>query len=110
MKRKRENRLSYPEAKAEKSAIEETAAAYGIECAVFNVREAKDQLSSLLDRAANGERIVITSDGQPKAMIVRYRPIIRGEPWTSLRALREKYPTIREDSTHMIRYERDSGY
>ena len=110
MKRKRQTRLTYPEAKAEKFAIEEAAAAYGIECAVVNVREAKDQLSSLLDRAAKGERIVVTSDGQPKAMIVRYRPIIRGAPWTSTRALREKYPTIMEDSTQFIRDERDSGY
>jgi prevent-host-death family protein len=110
MKRKRQIRLTYPEAKAEKFAIEEAAAAYGVECAVFNVREAKDQLSSLLDRAAKGEQIVVTSDGQPKAMIVRYRPIIRGAPWTSLRALREKYPMSKEDSTQAIREERDSGY
>ena len=87
----------------------EAAAAYGIVCGVVNVREAKDQLSSLLDRAERGERIVVTSDGRPKAMIVRYRPMVQGAKWTSLRALREK-TTIVEDSTPFIRAERDSGY
>lgn len=40
-----------------------------------SVREAKDQLSALLQRAEAGEEIVITSDGEPKAMLVRHRPI-----------------------------------
>lgn len=87
----------------------EAAATYGIVCDVVNVREAKDQLSSLLDRAERGERIVVTSDGRPKAMIVRYRPMVQGAKWTSHRALREK-TLIVEDSTPFIRAERDSGY
>ena len=37
---------------------------------VTNVRNAKAHLSELLDRAAAGEEIVITSDGKPKARIV----------------------------------------
>ena len=37
---------------------------------VTNVRNAKARLSELLDRAARGEEIVITSDGKPKARIV----------------------------------------
>ena len=74
-----------------------------------SVRAAKDQLSALLDRAARGERIVITSDGQPKAMIVRYKPVIRGKPWESRKALRDTLP-MGPDSTPAIRAERDSGY
>jgi len=109
MKRVRRIRSTYPEAKAQELAIKEAAAAYGIECEVVNVREAKDRLSGLLDRAANGEQIVITSDGRPKAMIVRYRPKIIGAKWVSHRSLREKTP-ISEDSTPIIRAERDSGY
>lgn len=35
----------------------------------INVRAAKDQLSGLLDRAAAGEEILITSDGIPKARL-----------------------------------------
>ena len=82
---------------------------YGIECEVVNVREAKDQLSALLEMARKGKRIVITSDGQPKAMIVRYRPAVVGRPWESHEELRKR-TLIKEDSTPFIRQERDSGY
>jgi prevent-host-death family protein len=37
---------------------------------VVNVRTAKDQLSSLLEVAARGDEVVITSDGRPKAKLV----------------------------------------
>lgn len=36
----------------------------------INVRAAKDRLSSLLEEAARGHEIIITSDGQPKARLV----------------------------------------
>jgi prevent-host-death family protein len=89
--------------------IREAAAAYGIRRDVVAVREAKDQLSALLQRAARGEQIVITSDGEPKAMIVRYRPMLRGKPWQSLKAFRDTMP-MTPDSTPVIRADRDSGY
>jgi prevent-host-death family protein len=37
---------------------------------IATVRTAKARLSELLERAAAGEEIVITSDGRPKAKIV----------------------------------------
>ena len=37
---------------------------------VTNVRNAKAKLSELLERAARGEEIVITSGGRPKARLV----------------------------------------
>ncbi len=74
-----------------------------------SVREAKDQLSSLLQRAEAGEEIVITSDGEPKAMLVRHRPIVGGKPWQSLAAFRATMP-MTPDSTPAIRAMRDSGY
>lgn len=74
-----------------------------------SVREAKDQLSGLLQRAEAGEEIVITSDGEPKAMLVRHRPIVGGKPWQSLAAFRASMP-MTPDSTAMIREMRDSGY
>ena len=89
--------------------IREAAAAYGLKRDVVSVREAKDQLSGLLQRAAHGEQIVITSDGEPKAMIVRYRPVLRGKPWQSLKAFRDTMP-MTPDSTPLIREMRDSGY
>ena len=81
--------------------IREAAAAYGIRRDVVAVREAKDQLSALLQRAAKGEQIVITSDGEPKAMIVRYRPVLRGKPWKSLAAFRATLP-MQPDSQALI--------
>jgi prevent-host-death family protein len=36
----------------------------------FNLYEAKNQLSSLVDRAASGEEIVIAKHGQPMAKLV----------------------------------------
>jgi prevent-host-death family protein len=74
-----------------------------------SVRTAKDQLSALLERASRGEDIVITSDGRPKAMIVRYRPVITGKPARSTAALRSGMP-MTPDSTPMIRASRDAGY
>ena len=40
---------------------------------VVNVRNAKDQLSSLLEQAAQGNEVIITSDGVPKARLVPMR-------------------------------------
>ena len=88
--------------------VQEAAAAYA-EPEAVSVRAAKDQLSTLLERASQGEEIVITSDGKPKAMIVRYRPRITGKPARSLRELRGSMP-VSPDSTGMIREQRDSGY
>lgn len=76
---------------------------------LVSVREAKDNLSGLLQRAAAGEEVIITSDGEPRAMLVRYRPVVGGKPWTSLEAFRATMP-MTPDSTPTIRELRDSGY
>src|SRR5882757_9253126 len=105
--KKRAPTPKYPEAKDTATQIREDAAAYGLRRDVLGVREAKDQLSSLLQRAAAGEEIVITSDGAPTAMIVRYKPVIRGKPfkpnWKLLRSM-----PMTSDSTRLIREERDA--
>jgi prevent-host-death family protein len=44
---------------------------------VTNVREAKARLSQLLERAAKGEEIIITSNGRPKARLVPVAPAAR---------------------------------
>jgi prevent-host-death family protein len=89
--------------------VEEAAAEVLRRRTTVSVREAKDQLSALLARAAEGEEIVITSDGEPKAMLVRYRPVVGGRPWTSLETLRSTLP-MGPDSTALLREMRDSGY
>lgn len=95
-------KYEYPLPKTETpQEIRDAAAAYGIRRDVVAVREVKDQLSALLQRAALGEQIVITSDDQPKAMIVRYRPVLRGKPWKSLAEFRAKQP-MQPDSMALI--------
>jgi len=106
MKTKHPGRRLAKEPKASKR--EEAQAAYSAPV-LISVRAAKDQLSALLERAAKGEDIVITSDGQPKAMIVRYRPLIVGAPARSRAALRATMK-MGPDSTPMIRAARDGGY
>ena len=109
MKRKKQAQpKTYPEAKDTAAQIREDAARYGLRRDVLGVREVKDQLSSLLQRAAAGEEIVVTSDGVPTAMIVRYKPVIRGKPFVPNWELLRSMP-MTSDSTAMIREERDSG-
>jgi prevent-host-death family protein len=108
VKRKKTPKAEYAERKDTAAQIREDAAAYGLRRDVLGVREAKDQLSSLLQRAAGGEEIVITSDGVPTAMIVRYKPVIRGKPFKPNWALLNSMP-MTPDSTPVIRAERDSG-
>ena len=94
---------TYPQASEPETPamIKEAAAAYGLRRDVVSVREAKDQLSGLLQRAARGEQIVITSDGEPRAMIVRYRPVVRAKPWKSLKEFRATMP-MTPDSAAII--------
>lgn len=67
--------------------MKEAPAIYGAALTI-NVRAAKDQLSSLLDRAAGGEDIIITSDGEPKARLTKYeiKPKVFRVNWKLLRA------------------------
>ncbi len=44
---------------------------------VFNLSEAKDQLSSLVDRAASGEEIVIAKHGKPLAQAPGPMPVAK---------------------------------
>ena len=92
---------------AEPSALKEAATAFEERELVVNVRAAKDQLSSLLEEAASGNVVVITSDGQPKARLVPMRP--RRQPfrvdWELLGSmpLRPGVPTAEE----LVREDRD---
>ena len=59
---------------AEPTVLKEAEAALEETKLVVNVRAAKDQLSSLLEHAARGNEVIITSDGEPKARLVPMRP------------------------------------
>ena len=65
--------FKYPPAKAAPAVLRETAVELDEPVRVVNVRAAKDQLSSLLEEAAGGNEVIITSDGVPKAKLVPVR-------------------------------------
>ena len=46
---------------------------------VFNLYEAKTQLSKLVDEAASGEEIVIAKAGKPRARLVSLAPVGRNK-------------------------------
>lgn len=103
---KKKNTFKYPPAGAENMVLREASAAALEETElVVNVRAAKDQLSSLLEQAANGNEVIITSDGLPKAKLVPVRA--RRRPfrvdWEHLRSMPLKRGTtpaevfVRED-------------
>jgi prevent-host-death family protein len=99
--------FKYPPAGAESVALRETATALEEAELVVNVRAAKDQLSSLLEQAARGNEVIITSDGQPKAKLVPIRS--RRQPfrvdWELLRSMPVKrgVPTAED----LVREDRD---
>ncbi len=69
MKRKT---TKYPVAKSQPMALKEVAVASGVGD-IINVRSAKTHLSALLVWVAGGHEITITSDGKPKAKLIRAR-------------------------------------
>ena len=75
---------------------------------VTNVRGAKARLSELLDRAARGEEIVITSDGKPKARLIAIET--GAQPYRVHRDLLRSAPKLRaRPAEELIREDRDSG-
>lgn len=74
---------------------------------IATVRTAKARLSELLDRAAGGEEIVITSDGRPKAKIVGLGPAPR--PFrVNHRLLRAGRGGTGRSADVLVRQERDT--
>ena len=65
--------FKYPPVKPAPAALRETAMELEEPTRMVNVRAAKDQLSSLLEEAAGGNEVIITSDGVPKAKLVPVR-------------------------------------
>jgi len=70
--------IKYPSAKSEPMVLKEVAVAPGIG-EVISVRSAKAHLSALLDLVAGGHEITITSNGKPKAKLVKAETRERGK-------------------------------
>jgi prevent-host-death family protein len=100
--------FKYPPAKGGAAALKEGAALKPPAAKVINVRAAKDQLSSLLEQAASGHEVIITSDGIPKAKLIPVRPARKPfrVDWTLLRSVKPKPGAKSAGET--VREERDS--
>jgi prevent-host-death family protein len=100
--------LKYPAPSSTPDVLKEAAVLEGP--VLINVRAAKDSLSSLIERAANGLETIITSDGQPKAKLVpvqRKRKPFHAD-WELLKSIPIRKGARRSED--VIREERDSGY
>jgi len=99
--------FKYPSAKGAAAALKEDAVLEPPPATLINVRAAKDQLSSLLEQAANGHEVIITSDGQPKAKLVPFRPARKAfrVDWALLRSLKPKPGA--KSVEEIVREERD---
>ena len=105
MKRKT---FRYPPGKAAALAVlKEAAMLEHPSSMLVNVRSAKDQLSSLLEHAARGNEVIITSDGQPKAKLVPFKSNRRPfrVDWALLRLVKPRSGA--KSAEEIIREERD---
>ena len=106
MKRKK---FRYPANKAASPGeLKEATASEPFQPLTINVRAAKDQLSSLLEQAAQGNEVIITSDGLPKAKLVPFnsaRKPFRVD-WDLLRSVPPKAGA--KSAEELVREDRDA--
>ena len=100
--------IKYPSAKPEPMVLKEVAVAPGIG-EVISVRSAKAHLSALLDLVASGHEITITSDGKPKAKLVKVEVDEPGKVFQGMGDYLMKQPIHGGPSAEeIIREDRDS--
>jgi prevent-host-death family protein len=86
--------IKYPPHKPEPMVLKEISIAPGIG-EVISVRSAKAHLSALLDLVAGGREITITSDGKPKAKLVKAETRERGRVFQGMGDYLMKQPIHR---------------
>jgi prevent-host-death family protein len=76
----------------------------------FSVAEAKAHMSELLDRAAKGEKVVITRRGEPIVQLAPVRPARPGIDFARLQALRAAMPKAKTSADKLVRKMRNEQY
>jgi prevent-host-death family protein len=100
--------LKYPLHKPQPAVLKEVVVAPGIG-EVISVRAAKAHLSALLDLVAAGQEITITSDGKPKAKLVKAETRERGKVFQGMGDYLMKQPIHGGPTAdEIIRADRDS--
>ncbi len=87
----------------------ENAALFAPRGEVMDIEVVKERFSARVKRAAAGEKIVITVDGEPAAILGVGRPARRGKPFQADWELLRSMP-MTPGSTEDFRSERDSGF
>ncbi len=75
----------------------------------YSVAEAKTHMSEMLDRAAKGEKIVITRRGAPVVQLAPIGPTGPRIDFARLRALRESMPGAKTSAAKLVRKMRDGN-
>ena len=100
--------LKYPAHKPQSAVLKEVTVAPGIG-EVISVRAAKTHLSALLELVAAGQEITITSDGKPKAKLVKVEMDEPGKVFQGMGDYLLKQPIHGGPSAEeIIREDRDS--
>jgi prevent-host-death family protein len=75
-----------------------------------SLADAKARLSELVERAANGEEVVITRRGKPVARLIPERPPRKPIDVAALRAHTDKMRIMGTGAEALVRRMRDEGY
>ena len=104
-----EEELKYPEHKPQAMELREAVVLPEIGMAI-PVRSAKAKFSALLEMVAGGQRVTITSDGLPKAVLSPIRAEAARKVFTGTREHLKSMPPWRGGPTaeELIRADRDS--
>ncbi len=73
------------------------------------IREARQNLSALIDEVKKGREIVITERGKPVARLVPPRPPV-GKPFRSLAAFRKTMPVLNPPLSQAIIEDREDRF
>ncbi len=75
----------------------------------INLADAKARLSELVERAAAGERIIITKRGKPVLELSKPRPRRRGIDAARLREFTDRQPRQKHGAADAVREMRDAA-
>jgi len=100
--------IKYPELKPQVMELREAVALPGVGLSI-PVRAAKAKFSALLDLVAGGQEVTITSDGKPKAKLVKAEAREPGKVFQGMGDYLMKQPIHRGPTAdEIIREDRDS--
>lgn len=99
--------IKYPPHKPQAMELKEMAVAPGIG-EIINIRAAKAHFSALLELVAGGREITITSDGKPKAKLIKARGTMSRKVFQGMGDYLSKQPIHRGSAEEAINEDREA--